>query len=98
VFVVDDHELFRNGLCGLLADAGMKVVGEAGDGESACAAIPPLSPHVVVMGLDLPGISGIEATRLLQRTAPQARVVAFAMASDGSSVTGRSPPECGGTS
>jgi DNA-binding NarL/FixJ family response regulator len=87
VFVVDDNELFRNGLCGLLAHAGMEVVGEAGDGESACAAVPPLAPHVVVMDLDLPGMSGIEATRHLARTTPEARVIAFAMGSDDSSVT-----------
>jgi DNA-binding NarL/FixJ family response regulator len=87
VFVVDAHELFRNGLCGLLAQAGMEVVGEAGDGQSACAAVPALAPHVVVMDPDLPGMSGIDATRRLARTAPQARVIAFAMASDNSSVT-----------
>lgn len=87
MFVVADHELFRSGLCALIADAGMEVVGEAGDGESACVAIPKLAPHVVVMDLDLPGISGIEATRLLRHSAPHACVVAFAMASDDSSVT-----------
>jgi DNA-binding NarL/FixJ family response regulator len=88
VYVVDDHELFRNGLCGLLAHAGIDVVGEAGDGEAACAAVPPLAPDVVVMDLDLPGISGLEATRRLARSAPEAGVIAFAMASDSPSVTG----------
>src|SRR5947209_4460536 len=87
VFVVDDHDLFRTGLCGLLRQRGLEVVGDAADGESACEEIPLVDPHVVVMDLDLPGISGVEATRRLARSAPEARVIAFTMVSDEPSVT-----------
>jgi DNA-binding NarL/FixJ family response regulator len=86
VFVVDDHELFRNGLCKLLAQRGFDVVGEAADGESACANAPTLAPHVVVMDLQLPGISGIEATRRLKERAPLASVVVLTMTADDTSV------------
>jgi DNA-binding NarL/FixJ family response regulator len=87
VFVVDDHELFRNGLRELLAQDGLDVVGEAASGESACEAVPGLGPDVVVMDLELPQMSGVEATRRLRETTPLARVVVFTMAADDSSVT-----------
>ena len=86
VFVVDDHELFRTGLCGLLQQRGLALAGEAADGETACVEIPQVSPDVVVMDLDLPDMSGFEATRQLARSAPGARVLAFTMAADDESV------------
>jgi DNA-binding NarL/FixJ family response regulator len=86
VYVVDEHQLFRSGLCGLLAEHGLDLVGEAADGESACARVPRMAPDVVVMSLELPGMSGIEAIRRLSTTAPRARVMAFAMTADDSSV------------
>jgi DNA-binding NarL/FixJ family response regulator len=87
VFVVDDHELFRTGLCGLLEQHGLVVVGEAASAETACVEIPAAAADVVVMDLELPGISGVEATKRLARSAPRARVVAFTMAADDDSVT-----------
>lgn len=86
VFVVDHHELFRTGLCKLLELRGLALVGQASEGETACEEIPRASPDVVVMDLDLPGMSGFEATTRLAHSAPRARVVAFAMASDDDSV------------
>lgn len=75
VIVVDDHELFRGGVIGLLQERGIDVVGEAGlaaDGIRQAAAI---GPCVVLMDLNLPGMSGVEATHRLTATAPLARVL-----------------------
>jgi DNA-binding NarL/FixJ family response regulator len=75
VIVVDDHELFRGGVIGLLQERGIEVVGEAGlaaDGIRQAAAI---GPCVVLMDLNLPGMSGVEATQRLTAVAPLARVL-----------------------
>jgi two-component system nitrate/nitrite response regulator NarL len=61
LLVVDDHELFRTGLCALLEDEGFEVA-EASSGEAALVALPSARPDVIVMDLNMPGISGIEAT------------------------------------
>jgi two-component system, NarL family, nitrate/nitrite response regulator NarL len=61
VLVVDDHELFRTGLCALLADEGFEVR-DAPSGEAGLGALPSFAPDVIVMDLNMPGMSGIEAT------------------------------------
>ena len=80
VFVVDDHDLFRSGLCGLLAERGFRVVGEAADAESALRRARPLRPEVVVIGLEAPG--GAETVRRLRATLPAAHVLGFSLAAD----------------
>jgi DNA-binding NarL/FixJ family response regulator len=61
VLVVDDHDLFRTGLCALLVDEGF-VVADAPSGEAALASLGSFAPDVIVMDLNMPGTSGIEAT------------------------------------
>jgi len=63
VVVADDHDLLRRGLARLLEEAGMEVVGEAPDGERAVHLCQELEPDVVVMDIQMPRLSGIEATR-----------------------------------
>jgi DNA-binding NarL/FixJ family response regulator len=75
VFVVDDHDLFRGGAVKLLREQGVAVVGEAASGERAVALVPRLAPDVVLMDLNLPGMSGVEATRALSELAPRSRIV-----------------------
>jgi two-component system invasion response regulator UvrY len=65
VMLVDDHALVRMGFRMLLADAGMQVVAEAGDGEQACVDVARIRPDVVVMDLAMPGMGGLEAVRRL---------------------------------
>ncbi len=75
--VVDDHDLVRMGITRMLADIpDIRVVGEAGSGESALALARELKPDVVLMDLRMPGIGGLEATRKLLRQQPDIRVVA----------------------
>lgn len=63
--VADDHSLFRKGVCQTLTDAGIDVVGQAGDGVKAVSLAHSLRPDVVVMDLHMPGGDGVAATREL---------------------------------
>jgi len=65
VLIVDDHARFRSIARKLLEHHGYRVVGEAGDGESALEAVRELRPDVVLLDVQMPGIDGFEvATRL----------------------------------
>jgi two-component system, NarL family, response regulator NreC len=64
VFICDDHALFRDGLKGILRDeASVEVVGEAKDGREAVEAVLRLHPDVVLMDVEMPEMSGFEATQ-----------------------------------
>ena len=76
VVVVDDHALFRRGICEvLLGEDGIEVVGEAEDGAAALALVAELDPDVVLMDVRMPGMGGIEATRLLSASSPTVRIL-----------------------
>jgi DNA-binding NarL/FixJ family response regulator len=75
VLLVDDHDLFRTGLRNLLEEQGVPVIGEAGTGAQAIRYVRELAPDVVVMDLNMPGMSGVEATRQITSIAPLTRVV-----------------------
>jgi DNA-binding NarL/FixJ family response regulator len=75
VLLVDDHDLFRTGLRNLLEEEGVLVVGEAGTGNEALRMVEELAPDVVVMDLNMPGMTGVEATRQIASVAPLARVL-----------------------
>jgi DNA-binding NarL/FixJ family response regulator len=84
--VVDDHDLFRRGLRELLEEQGIRVIGEAASGADAVALAVRARPDVVVMDLNLPRQSGVEATRELVAAAPECRVLMLTVASDERSV------------
>jgi DNA-binding NarL/FixJ family response regulator len=75
VLIVDDHDLFRTGLRNLLEEQGILVIGEAAAGNEAIRAVRELAPDVVVMDLNMPGMSGVEATRHITGIAPLTRVL-----------------------
>ncbi|MEV7552982.1 response regulator transcription factor [Amycolatopsis sp. NPDC089917] len=87
VLVVDDHPLFRFGVCTLLAnEPQVDVVGEASSGAHAISAASALGPDVVVMDLHLPDISGAEATRHIVAEQPGVGVLMLTMADESESV------------
>jgi DNA-binding NarL/FixJ family response regulator len=75
VLLVDDHDLFRTGLRNLLQEQGVQVVGEAAAGHEALQGVRELAPDVVVMDLNMPGMTGVEATRKIVGVAPLTRVL-----------------------
>lgn len=80
VFLVDDHEIFRNGLKQLVdSEPDMEVVGEAGDGEMALEVLRTLSPDVIIMDIRMPGINGVETSSILLKREPQAKIVFFSL-------------------
>lgn len=72
---MDDHDLFRTGLRNLLEEQSVQVVGEADNGTDALRMVREVAPDVVVMDLNMPGISGVEATRQISMFAPLTRVL-----------------------
>ncbi len=87
VLVVEDHPLFRRGVVALLgATDGLTVAGTAASGEEAVAAAAQLRPDVVLMDLQLPGMSGIEATRAIAAAHPDVRVLVLSLFEDEDSV------------
>jgi two-component system response regulator DegU len=79
LLLVDDHKLLRQGLRRAVEEAGFDVVGEAGDGEEAVRLAIELQPDLVLMDVTMPVLDGIEATRRLRQSAPEARVVILTM-------------------
>ena len=87
VLVVDDHNLFREGLTALLEAASeTEVVGQAGAGEEALAQVETLTPAVVLMDIMLPDMNGIEATRRLLADHPDTGVIMLTMLEDDDSL------------
>jgi two-component system nitrate/nitrite response regulator NarL len=76
LLVVDDHHLFRRGLIALLAqDAGVSVVGEAGDATAAIGLAERLRPDLVLLDNHMPGVTGIDAIAAIKAAAPATRVL-----------------------
>lgn len=76
VLIVDDHALLREGLRQVLqGEPDILVVGEARTGEEAVREAAHLRPDIVVMDINLPDISGIEATRRIKEACPEAGIL-----------------------
>ena len=86
VLIVDDHDLFRTGLRNLLEEQGVQIVGEAASGAEAVKIVRDLTPEVVVMDLNMPGMGGVEATRHITAIAPLTRVVMLTISEEDSDV------------
>ena len=87
VLVADDHPVFRRGMRAILgADPETELVGEATDGEEAVARALELRPDVILMDLNMPNVTGIEATRRILQAAPDTAILMLTMFEDDDSV------------
>jgi two-component system, chemotaxis family, chemotaxis protein CheY len=75
LLVVDDALFMRKLICGVAAEAGWDVVGEAGNGALSVALYQQLRPDLVTMDLVMPVMGGLEALRQIRAIDPEARVV-----------------------
>ncbi len=82
VVVIDDHELFRGGLIQVLRSNGIDVIGEAELATRGVDLVRELMPDVVLMDLNMPGMSGIEATQRLSASVPLCRVLILTVVAD----------------
>jgi two-component system, NarL family, response regulator DegU len=80
VMIVDDHNLVREGLKAVF-DQGdeIDVVGEAGSGEEAIEMVNKVKPDVILMDISMPGMNGIQATKLIRDANPDAKIVILTM-------------------
>lgn len=83
VLVVDDHAMFRQGICALLRYyEDFEVAGEAEQGREAIEKVRELSPQVVLMDIAMPIMGGLEATRRIQKEAPNTKVLVLTQYDD----------------
>lgn len=75
IVIVDDHPLVREGIRQALSVPGFEVVAEAGTGDEGVALATAHGPDVVIMDINLPGPSGIEAAERLRKVVPEARIL-----------------------
>lgn len=80
IVLVDDHLVMRQGLAGLLRlESDFEIVGEASDGVAAIELVRELRPDVILMDVNMPGMDGIEATRIIHQELPGIRVIGLSM-------------------
>jgi two-component system nitrate/nitrite response regulator NarL len=83
VLLVDDHTLFRSGIKSLLQRTDdFEVVGEAGDGLEGIKRVRSLKPDVALLDLHMPGISGLEAVKVISEEMPEVNVLMLTVSED----------------
>lgn len=83
VLIADDQTLFRSGLARMLGgDPRVEVVGQARDGAEAVVETLARKPDVVLMDLQMPKVTGVEATKMLAKEAPDARIIVLSAYAD----------------
>lgn len=89
VLVIDDHPLFRKGVADLIAmDPGLRLVGEAPDGESGVKLALALSPDLVLLDLNMKGMDGLQTLKVLKGGELDARVIMLTVSDSEDDVVG----------
>lgn len=84
ILLVDDHSLFRSGIRSLLQrQTDFIVVGEAADGIEGIKRAKQLQPQVVLLDLNMPGMSGVETLQLMLQDCPNSAIVMLTVSEDG---------------
>jgi DNA-binding NarL/FixJ family response regulator len=79
VLIVDDHEVFRDGLKSLLTSRRIEVVAEASDGRQALRLARKVEPDIAILDIGLPGLNGLDTMRRLLRECPKTRGIVLTM-------------------
>jgi two-component system nitrate/nitrite response regulator NarL len=80
ILIADDHEVVRDGLKNILVNLGnVSVVAEVANGEDAVSAYDTTKPDLVIMDISMPGMNGIEATRIIKENDPNAKILVLTM-------------------
>jgi len=83
ILIADDHQLFREGLVNLLAQAAdIEILGQAENGNEVIQKAELLKPDIILMDISMPGLNGVEATGILKRTQPAIKIIALSMHSE----------------
>lgn len=83
IILADDHCLVRTGLKRLLDDIdNFSVIADADNGNDAISHVKNLNPDVAILDINMPGLNGIETTKILSRDFPQLKIVIISMHSD----------------
>ncbi len=83
VLIAEDHQTVREGLQLILnTQPDIEVVGEAGDGQAAVEMAKALNPDIVIMDVSMPRLNGLKATRELQRSLPNVKVLTLTRHND----------------
>lgn len=87
ILLADDHPLFRSGVRNLIQTTDdLQVIGEAATGEEAIEMAVSLHPDVIVMDVRMPGVNGIEATRIIREKLPDMKILIVTMLKNDKSV------------
>jgi len=80
VFIADDHSIVRSGIRRLLEDqVGIRIVGEAADGQEAIQKILETDPDVILLDISMPGMDGLDVTKQLKAIDPKVRILILTM-------------------
>lgn len=80
ILLVDDHQIVRDGIKALLSGINdIEIAGEASDGNEALIKTETLKPHLVIMDISMPEVSGIEVTKTITQKFPQVYVLILSM-------------------
>lgn len=80
ILVVDDHSLVRDGIVSILEHTdNILIAGSCASGEEAIGLVEQYHPHVILMDILLPGMSGIEATRWIKEQNPSIKIILLSM-------------------
>jgi two-component system, NarL family, response regulator NreC len=79
ILLAEDHVMVRQGLRTFLEQAGMAVIGEAGDGQEALRIAHEQHPDVAVLDIGMPYLNGLETARRLRESLPQTKIVLLTM-------------------